>query len=185
MSNNFAGLKVGVIYNLVGLKLNDHMKFNSASFKAHVSFYSVELKVCVNFNSARFKVDMSFVPTRLKVHVSCCHYFASSVFLLLSISILFYFLSSLEPLNHLKTNMYRIVIWWPIHLLIFRRLSIVLSLFLLFFFVNFGDLFEWKPICAGVLWFIYISTAIEDPIIKRGDIILLTGLMPSHFCACP
>ena len=178
-------MKVSVIYSLVGLKLNDHMKFNSASFKAHVSFYSVELKVCVNFNSAKFKVDLSFVPTRLKVHVSCCRYFASTVLLLLSISILFYFLSSLEPLNHLKTNMYRIVIWWPIHLLIFRRLSIVLSLFLLFIFVNFGDLFEWKPICAGFLWFVYISTAIEDPIIKRGDIILLTGLTPSHFCACP
>lgn len=182
MSNNFAGLKVGVIYNLLGLKLNDHMKFNSASFKAHVRFYSVELKICVNFNSARFKVDLSFVLTRLKVHVSCCRYFASTVLLLLSISILFYFifLSSLEPLNHLKTNMYRIVIWWSIHLLIFRRLSIVLSLFLLFIFVNFGDLFEWKPI-----WFVYISTAIEDPIIKRGNIILLTGLTPSHFCACP
>ena len=38
VSNNFAGLKVSVIYNLVGLKLNDHMKFNSASFKAHCKF---------------------------------------------------------------------------------------------------------------------------------------------------
>ena len=45
--------------------------------------------------------------------------------------------------------------------------------------------FEWKQSCAGFLLFVYSCIFVENPIIKTGFGIPLTGLTPSHFCACP
>jgi hypothetical protein len=47
-----------------------------------------------------------------------------------------------------------------------------------------GFFFGWKRLCAGFIMLNYICIVVEDPIIKKGAVNLLTCLATPHLCAC-